>query len=295
MPEAFLNVKSHTKIREVIAKNSSIKYIEYLGNIFDNVLCPSVIVQILHTGKPFDTRGLTVKINSKKFTIKTSRKINPNNFNFISDDSEYNLLEKIKNIPNKVTLKNNSKFALGIVTGDNKKYISDKKTTKNEPVIKGVNLSKYFYTTENYITFTPEKFQQTAPEELYRAKEKLFYRFISKELIFAYDNKQTLSLNSCNILIPQIKGLDIKYIMAVLNSKIMQFYFKKEFNSIKVLRSHLEQLPIPYIDIEEQTPIIELVNKILKSKPEEYNKLSEEINILISRLYGFDSDYFELI
>ena len=32
----------------------------------------------------------------------------------------------------------------------------------------------------------PDKFQQCAPDDLYRAQEKLIYKFISKNLVFAY-------------------------------------------------------------------------------------------------------------
>ena len=39
----------------------------------------------------------------------------------------------------------------------------------------------------------------------------------------------------------------MKYIMAILNSRVAQFYFKKRFNSVKVLRSHIEQIPIPFV------------------------------------------------
>ncbi len=293
LPEAILNVKSHNKIRKVISENNSIKYIEYLGDIFDGVQCPSVILQILHNDKPFDTKGMRVVTKDRDFVIDENREIDSEYFNFLSDNEEYKIIKKIENISNKITLKNRSKFALGIVTGDNKKYLSDKKNNKNEMILKGVNIHKYNYeNSDTYITFTPEKFQQVAPVEFYKAKEKLFYKFISSELVFAYDNKQTLSLNSCNILIPQVAGLDVKYIMAVLNSRVAQFYFRGKYNSIKVLRSHIESIPIPFPDENIQQEIIGLVNDMLnKPSKDKYNQIDRRI----SGLYGLNDREYSLI
>ena len=121
---------------------------------------------------------------------------------------------------------------------------------------------------------------------MYRAKEKLLYRFISNQLIFAYDDKKTLSLNSCNILIPKFKDLNIKYIMAILNSRIAQFIFKKEFNSIKVLRSHIENIPIPYISEEKQKQFIELTDKIsLETEPARIIQLYDKLDSSICSLF----------
>ena len=153
-----------------------------------------------------------------------------------------------------------------------------------EPILKGADIEKFrIKQIKNYIKFKPDEFQQCAPEEVFRVKEKLVYKFISKKLVIAYDDEQTLTLNSCNILIPQIKGLDIKYILAVLNSDIAQFYFEKKFNSVKVLRSHIEQIPIPFVDFNVQKPIIDLVNKIINGK--NIDKSAFELNKKIKSLY----------
>ena len=160
-------------------------------------------------------------------------------------------------------LKENAKFALGIVTGNNKEYISTEKQSDNELVLKGSDIQRYkVCPSGNYIRFEPESFQQVAPIEIYRAKEKLLYRFISEVPVFTYDNKQTLSLNSCNIVIPEIDGLAIKYVLAILNSSVVAFFISKKFNSVKLLRSHIEQVPIPIVSAEEQDSIIKKVDRM---------------------------------
>ena len=138
-------------------------------------------------------------------------------------------------------------WALGIVTGNNKKYLSNELQNGYEEIITGKDIEKFSFKQASYfIRFTPKKFQQSAPETKYRAKEKLIYRFISKYLIFAYDDKQRLCLNSANILIPQISSLSYQsYCRFCLIPHSYQFIFQKKYACIKVLQSHLEQLPLP--------------------------------------------------
>ena len=296
LPEAFLNVKAHKPIRQYMMSENSIKYIEYLGDVFDGVQCPSIILQIIHNLEPFSTKGLQVKTKEKDFIIQIERKVTDECFSFLTEDKEYTLIDKILKSSNIVTLKNNADFALGIVTGDNSKYISNQKTSDNELVLKGSHLEKYRYKlSDNYIIFEPKSFQQVASIDLYRADEKLFYKFISNKLVFAYDDKQILSLNSCNILIPRLKGLSIKYIMAVLNSSVAQFFFAKQFNSIKVLRSHIEQIPIPIVEQKIQFEIEVLVDEIIHADDDNYQEKCDILDLKICKLYGLSDEEILLL
>ena len=297
LPEAILNVKMHTPVRKIILKTCSFQYLEFLGNAFDKVQCPCIILQMIYKNQPFSSKGLTVKDSKRKFTISTSRKITADCISFSMTDEEYKIIQKMDGLANKTILCGKAKFALGIVTGNNKEYISSEKYPKSEMILKGSDLYKYrFKPSTNNIVFSPETFQQVAPIELYRAPEKLLYRFICNQLVFAYDNKQTLSLNSCNILIPEISNLDIKYIMAILNSRCMQFYFKKNYNSVKVLRAHIEHLPIPQANEQEQNEIIDCVNALLESDDDtETLRLYDSIDSMVMRLFDINDAEYSLI
>lgn len=297
LPEAILNVKAHTDIRKIIIDNCSIKNLDFLGNAFDGVQCPCIILDLQCTHSALSTLGMNVNTGTESFTINTERKVNSEYFSFTTTDTEYNIMSKIRNTQNAAYLLGNADFALGIVTGNNKEYISGTKTENNEMILKGADISKYHINpTNNYIVFKPESFQQIAPTEMYRAPEKLLYRFISSQLVFAYDDKQTLSLNSCNIVIPRIPGLKMRYVLAILNSRIAQFIYKKEFNSVKVLRSHIENIPIPTVDESIQDEIIVLTDKLISGlKLEETEKVYDELDILVSKVFNLDSNEIEII
>ncbi len=270
LPEAALNVKSHLEIRKFLMEQAQIEELNYLGDVFGGVQCPSIIMKIRKTGCPLDTCGMKISDGNRKFEIQISRKVEAENFNFNMTDEEYELMEKIMGRKHMVFLKNQAEFALGIVTGNNRKLVRSKKGEKGEIVLKGSDIRKYkIVPGDTYLAYEPEKFQQCAKTEFYRAEEKLFYRFVGNQLVFAYDNQRRLSLNSCNILIPRIPQLHIKYIMAVLNSRIAQFIYRRKFHSLKVLRSSLEQLPIPAASEEEQKQIILLTDQIASEEDTE--------------------------
>ncbi|MEG1946738.1 MAG: TaqI-like C-terminal specificity domain-containing protein [Lachnospiraceae bacterium] len=297
LPEAILNVKSHGMIRKEILLGNSIQRLSYLGDVFDHVQCPCIILQLLHTKKPFSCLGMQVQHKQNTFEIKQERPITADCFSFLSTDAEYDILHKLFHNPNFVTLLNHADFALGIVTGNNKKYISSVSSLNSERILKGSDICKFQKKqTSNYIDFVPQQFQQVAPISYYRAPEKLLYRFICNQLVFAYDNQQTLSLNSCNILIPKLDGLSIKYILAVLNSRVSQFLFHKQFHSIKVLRSHIEQLPIPVISLDKQQDIIALADQLaIPGNDTQRMTLYNLLDMKIANIFQLSKEEYRII
>ena len=287
LPEAILSVNSHQQARELIVKNTAFKFVSYLGNAFAGVQCPAIVLGI-QNGYHGETKGCRIELNNEEFIINANRDVDITSFSFNMSDEEYDCLQVISLVQNAKYLANNAKFALGIVTGNNKEYIANEKKDGMEVILKGSDIFRYtMKETDNYIQFAPEKFQQVAPTEMYRAEEKLLYRFIAEVPVFTYDNQQTLSLNSCNILIPQIEGMNIKYVLAILNSSVAAYFINKKYNSVKLLRSHIESLPIPMVSAEKQNGIIKKVDHIMNSN-ENISGLYEEIDKEIMGLYNLN-------
>ncbi|MBQ8795525.1 MAG: N-6 DNA methylase [Clostridia bacterium] len=285
LPEAILSVNSHQQARELIVKNTAFKFVSYLGNAFSGVQCPAIILGI-QKGYHGETKGCRIELNNEEFIINANRDVDATSFSFNMCDEEYDCLRVISSVQNAKYLANNARFALGIVTGNNKEYITNEKSDGMEVILKGSDIFRYaMKQTDNYIRFAPENFQQVAPTEMYRAEEKLLYRFIAEVPVFTYDNQQTLSLNSCNILIPQIEGMNIKYVLAILNSSVAAYFINKKYNSVKLLRSHIESLPIPMVSAKKQNGIIKKVDHIMNSN-ESISGLYEELDNEIMELYS---------
>ena len=276
LPESILNVKSHSDIRKYILDNFQIKRINSLGKIFKNVFT-SVIRLDLEKNNNHD--GYVNIVNkTEEYKIKQSTWSQNKDYIFNVEASEFDnqIIEKIYRQKH-ITLENKADWALGIVTGKNKKYIIKHKAKDYEPIYTGGDINKFvFKKPSKHIKLEVDKYQQVAPLEKYRAKEKLVYKFISKYLVFAYDNQKRLTLNSANVVIPKIPDYPIKVIAALLNSSLYQFIFQKKFGSIKVLRSQLEQMPLLQWDKATYSKIIKLVDATIKNA-DEYEKLDNYI------------------
>ncbi|MDD3437571.1 MAG: TaqI-like C-terminal specificity domain-containing protein, partial [Candidatus Gastranaerophilales bacterium] len=288
LPESILSVKTHKDIRDIILKNTHIKKVSYLSRVFKNVFTPVIRLDLEKSKK--ENGQIEICKENKSYTAEQSKW--KNNIDFVfdihADSFDTSIIDKIFNVHH-TTLSGQADWALGIVTGNNKAYITDDKKEGFEEIYKGKEVEKFVLDKpSNYINFTPERFQQVAPIEKYRAEEKLIYRFISKYLVFAYDNQQKLTLNSANIVIPKIPNYPIKVIAALLNSSPYQFIFQKKFSSIKVLRSHIEQMPLPFWSNKIFNEVIKLVDEIITGKDsfeklddyimEQFSLTTEEIN-----------------
>jgi hypothetical protein len=146
-------------------------------------------------------------------------------------------------------LADNAVFALGIVTGNNGKYIVNTKNGNVEPIYRGKDIQAYIFSEpECFIDFKPELYQQVAPVGYYRQK-KIVYRFISDKLVCLYDTGSALLLNSANIVISTVYPMET--IVCLFNSPIYSYIYQKKYHSRKVLKSHLQSLPLPLFS--EQT------------------------------------------
>ncbi len=276
LPESILKIRVHADIREIILNDTKILNIALLGRQFTGVFTP-VIRLDLEKKLPTEEWLASVETNNKKALIQQSRFKKNDSFTFdvATESHEEILLNKIYSVEH-TTLEKKGEWALGIVTGDNKKYILEMKQNGAEAVYRGGDVFQYHLgEPRSFIHFTPDVFQQVAPEKFFRAPEKLIYKFISKRLVFAYDDKQQLTLNSANILIPAIPEISIKVALAFLNSSVFQYIFKKKFSTHKVLRGDLEKLPFPVLSQEAHSNIERLVDDAIanRSEPMELNEL----------------------
>lgn len=107
------------------------------------------------------------------------------------------------------------------------------------------------------------------------------------------NNKSKISNALYKLLVGK---LNIKYVLVVLNSSVAQFYFDKNFNSIKILRSHIESIPIPIVTKEKENEIVNKVDVLLKSyNNEQIIKVYNEIDREIAKIYNIDSDKYDYI
>lgn len=264
LPTSLLKIKTHNDVRKYILSNTSIQRIDLYSDRFDGVFTDYFSIRL--STQPTTSQNYIVTTAGETKCIELSK-----------GDCRAGVIttEKLTNIDDSIINKMESKrhddlkhsrWALGIVTGDNKNKVKKEATSGMEPVYTGKQVTPFkLQEKTSYILFAPESFQQCAKEEYFRAPEKLIYKFIAKYPIVAYDDKQCLCLNSANILIPELDGISIKSAAALLNSSLYHYYYSIKFSDIKVLKGNLQELPFPKLTKNQDETLSGFVTAIQTS------------------------------
>jgi adenine-specific DNA-methyltransferase len=132
------------------------------------------------------------------------------------------------------------------------------------------------------------------------SKEKIIWLEISDKANFTYDYSGKYLTNSAYF----ITGHSLKYLLAVLNSKLCDFYFFQKTAVIaggrkRYTKQYVEQNPIPVISEQDQKPFIELVNHILEQKEldpsTDTTTLESQIDQLVYKLYDLTEEEIKIV
>ena len=190
-----------------------------------------------------------------------------------------------------------SKIIGGLRTGDDDKFLKTEHQNKDDKkLLRGRNIGRYYLKWGGeYVWYKPKLMkikQAAAPKEskVFEAAEKLLVRMISGgKIIIAYDNKRYYLLQD-NIILPTDK-YSIKYLLAILNSKITEFVVRNATSNIAITQSLLNNLPIYKINFsdkkekEKYDKLVNLADKMLK-----LNKELQEIPDNSNNWYSIKSE-----
>jgi len=123
-------------------------------------------------------------------------------------------------------------------------------------------------------------------EPLYDNIEKIFFKFISKDNTFGYSNNSYYATSDTYFFWPKYHDdkIDNMFILAYLNSRLVNFLYKAKNLSIKRSKTKLEQgIPIPHqinFKSEEKKAIIEMIiiltRYLIEESDESINKNKED-------------------
>lgn len=124
---------------------------------------------------------------------------------------------------------------------------------------------------------------------------KLLIRRVGNELMATFDDNNYVVLNAIYCGLPSNRDYALKYIVALLNSKLIGYWFKNMFVLTDKLfpyirKSQLKFIPIRLAGVRTQQPFIALVDRILEAKREnpaaDTSALEAEVDRMVYDLYG---------
>ena len=316
---SFLADKQATELRKYTINNSQILTIDSFPErdnkkkrVFESAKM-SVCIVLLKQAQP--TNSFIVNIwedKDKKKGITTSF----NKDEIVAIDSENEsiprlnqqnvpLIVKMNNIPNRIKV-HCWQGELNMTT--HKKYLSQ--DLHKPMVLKGASIQRYYWTqdmSQGIIEYVDaDKYKQDFP----KAEKALHHnndRIVMQGMTGANDKIRLVSTlipkgfylaHSCNYIIP-MEGVELKYLLGILNSKIANWYFRCFSTNSNVNSYEVESIPIPSADEDKQHYISNIVSEILSAKASfptaDTSALEQEIDRLIYKLYGLTYDEVKIV
>ena len=197
----------------------------------------------------------------------------------------------------------------GIATKKNKAGILDDWENENsKPILFGRDVGRYHYSwSGKYVEYVRGKLHRAREERIFLADEKLIMQRIGGILITAYDNDQFYTFNSINNILPtQDRCYDLKYLLGVLNSTLLRFYYTVSFTNdssltVNISKTFLDQLPIRTIDFDDPADVarhdkmVELVDRMLDWHKQLPDLTGEARRIVNARIAATDREIDKLV
>jgi len=233
-----------------------------------------------------------VKMPTAVFIAVNDANVNEE-WSFSDFNEEFKILSKITD--NTVFIKDISTIMRGMEIGKDMVFENG-----DIPFITGSNIQKYHIKTIGYITELTLKAFGKNP--YYFSGERVLIRETGSELTSIYIDFELNSNRSLYSIKLKDSSFDYKFILACLNSKVLQFYYQTKFKSEtnlfpKIRIGQVKELPIPKADKNKQQQISELIDEILFSKKSDTNtsELEAQIDQLVYELYGLTQEEIDII
>jgi len=166
----------------------------------------------------------------------------------------------------------------------------------------GSNVEKYCYKTISYVNQdVVTEFQKDA---IFYTGERLLIRETGSYLTVVYLDEYLYCNRSLYSTIIKDSMFKVQYVVGILNSKAIQYYYQQKFKAEtelfpKIRIKQAKQLPIPVASLTEQQLIMTLVEQIRTSKKMAPNKsiekLEREIDKIVYQLYGLTDAEIKII
>lgn len=93
-------------------------------------------------------------------------------------------------------------------------------------------------------------------------------RALKRRLVATYDDQKFYNRHNFSDIIAKDAKYDLKYILALFNSSLLNYWFARQFDNVHINPSYFRQLPIFPADAATQSAFVSLVNDILSRHAE---------------------------
>lgn len=322
VPNMFLANIFAEKFRNNLIMNWSFNKIDNLSSIdvFDSATVRNCIVFFTKSNSDFScTMTNTTIQNTKLHILKQKQLTKKELINFIDnwlnileqDEKQIYIIKKIKN--NSVSLGSLSDISQGLIPYDkyrghseetikNRIWHSDfKKDDTYRKELSGKDVNRYSVEWNGGTWISYGEWLAAPRKKEFFTNERIIIREITNPRILAahtideYYNTPSI-INCINI-----HKIDIKYVLGIINSKLMTFYHLNNSPKAnkglfpKILVNDVRKLPIVIAPEQQQMNLISLVERLSiliknKDKWEKISQIDAQIDDIVYNIYGLNNE-----
>lgn len=312
--DGWLRLDSFESIRKYILQNTSVRQIiDFSEDVFSAATVKTCIFQFVSTR----TRENQIKVSEisnaaclQNLIFKNiPQNIYINNHKFVFDlsydDTSFELKKKIEK--NSIKLGDRFELSFGLKTGDDKKFVTfSNDNPLSKRLLRGADINRYTYSFKGeYVIYDPiamrDNKKTARPGNSERFEQpKILIRDTGGCLMGTFDD-ENYYVKDVIVISDKNKNEEIlKNLIAVLNSKMMKYYYESTFPTLHVQRDELSVLPIHKRLLENPSMnIVKLLNCILSAKkanPEaDTTELESEIDRIVYELYGLTEEEIAIV
>jgi type I restriction-modification system DNA methylase subunit len=328
VPNTLLRVTSYEDIRKyILEKTKILQLVNLEAGVFEGVTASTIIIILQKEENKTLIKNHKIKIfdgiNGKHEERLQSDFLNDLHIFDLGLEGNSNILVN-KLHHGSINLGTISKeMIFGVVITKNKDEVvsNNKIDARYKKFLEGKDMDRYKINFSNkYLLYEKSKLHRARTPEIFEAPEKILVQRISggnRPLKAAYDNEKYYNKESINNIILSDSNYDAKYVLALLNSKLFNWFYATKFTNgstltVNVSKAYLSLLPVKVISLKQQQPIINLVDKILSANKrlielnnkttDEKAKLQKEIDEAVNnidqeiyKIYGLSKEDISVI
>ncbi|MBZ0203339.1 MAG: hypothetical protein K8I03_10025, partial [Ignavibacteria bacterium] len=222
-------------------------------------------------------------------------------FNIYLNEYIINILKKLnKHRP----LKEFADITQGIIVGDERKYILNfRKNDKYIPILRGKNISRYRIDfNSEYLFYVPgtKVLKRGKTKELFEVKEKILTQHVSSKIVAALDTNKFYYLQTINGIIMKEGFPNIRYFLALFNSKLINYYYEHTFNlgaefTTAVAIENLENIPISIPNNKSLISKLILLTIEIEKSGTKNMMFIDRIDSIVYRIYDLSYDEVKIV
>ena len=280
--------------------------------VFENAMISTIVIGFKKEKKSSNTKliqGETIRIVEELFDVEGKIQIEAN-------ENDNLILAKLRLQPQLKTIADVRTGVMGFEYWKMEPIIHNGLKKNSVRLYTNGNLSKYSDKWETTsIKLYKDEYSQPSIElnknylnsntiDLFKFRPKIIVRGVSKEIASIIDEDGSGLLVAVHSIIP--RKIDIKYLLGLINSKLLNWFHLNTIYSIRIPQGSLkyptsffETLPIAIGDSVASKKVIALVEKITEKKAidsdADTTKLEKQIDELVYKLYDLTEEEIKII